>query len=240
MRRRKHQPTVTSSAATRGRVAATAVWLYGRHPVLAAVRNPRRRLERLVATGESAAVLERAALGGAGIPTTGRDRRSPRPRSAAGRRCRAPGFRRPRPTSARLRTANAAGERSGNGPGGRRRARPGDGSAQRRRRVALGRGLRRRRRPRPGPACSGRDAGARESGFGRAGVGAAHSRHQHCARLAHCCGTRTSVASASPATRRCRSRRRRSRAGRRWSSAPRARGCAGWCARPATCSSAFR
>jgi 23S rRNA (guanosine2251-2'-O)-methyltransferase len=39
------------------------LWLYGRHPVLAAVRNPRRRLERLVATGESAAALEQAALG---------------------------------------------------------------------------------------------------------------------------------------------------------------------------------
>jgi 23S rRNA (guanosine2251-2'-O)-methyltransferase len=63
MRRRKHQPTATNSALGEAELPQSAVWLYGRHPVLAAVRNPRRRLERLVATGESAAVLERAAIG---------------------------------------------------------------------------------------------------------------------------------------------------------------------------------
>ena len=63
MRRRKHQPTASNSAPPEAEFPQSAVWLCGRHPVLAAVRNPRRRLERLVATGESAAVLEQAALG---------------------------------------------------------------------------------------------------------------------------------------------------------------------------------
>jgi 23S rRNA (guanosine2251-2'-O)-methyltransferase len=63
MRRRKHRPPVMISAPPEAKVLQQSVWLYGRHPVLAAVRNPRRRLERLVATGESAAVLERAATG---------------------------------------------------------------------------------------------------------------------------------------------------------------------------------
>lgn len=39
----------------------SAFWLWGRHAVLAAVANPRRRLERLVALGEQIPILETAA-----------------------------------------------------------------------------------------------------------------------------------------------------------------------------------
>jgi 23S rRNA (guanosine2251-2'-O)-methyltransferase len=61
MGQRKHRPSADASASPSARSTQQALWLYGRHPVTAAVRNPRRRLERLVATGESAAVLEQAA-----------------------------------------------------------------------------------------------------------------------------------------------------------------------------------
>ena len=61
MHRRKHQPPGIGTTSSRPEIPQ-ALWLHGRHPVLAAVRNPRRRLDRLVATGESAAVLEKVAL----------------------------------------------------------------------------------------------------------------------------------------------------------------------------------
>lgn len=61
MHRRKHQPPVIGTTSPRSETPQ-ALWLHGRHPVLAAVRNPRRRLDRLVATGESAAVLQKVAL----------------------------------------------------------------------------------------------------------------------------------------------------------------------------------
>jgi 23S rRNA (guanosine2251-2'-O)-methyltransferase len=61
MHRRKHQPPVIGTTSPRPEIQQ-ALWLHGRHPVLAAVRNPCRRLDRLVATGESAAVLEKVAL----------------------------------------------------------------------------------------------------------------------------------------------------------------------------------
>src|SRR5512147_992675 len=61
MHRRKHQLPVIGTTSARPEIQQ-ALWLHGRHPVLAAVRNPRRRLDRLVATSESAAVLEKVAL----------------------------------------------------------------------------------------------------------------------------------------------------------------------------------
>src|SRR5512144_2223596 len=61
MHRRKHQPPAIGTTPPRPEIPQ-ALWLHGRHPVLAAVRNPRRRLDRLVATSESAAVLEKVAL----------------------------------------------------------------------------------------------------------------------------------------------------------------------------------
>ncbi|HYN37804.1 MAG TPA: RNA methyltransferase substrate-binding domain-containing protein, partial [Rhodospirillales bacterium] len=82
MRRRKHRPEAAAKPAQPGQPprrarAATAVpgaaratasagaaggyWLWGRHAVLAAVANSRRRLDRLLAGEETAAELQAAA-----------------------------------------------------------------------------------------------------------------------------------------------------------------------------------
>jgi 23S rRNA (guanosine2251-2'-O)-methyltransferase len=61
MGQRKHRPWADVPATPSSRSTQQALWLYGRHAVTAAVGNPRRRLERLVATGENAVVLEQAA-----------------------------------------------------------------------------------------------------------------------------------------------------------------------------------
>lgn len=84
MRRRKHRPAdltprgsstpsrdagaAEARAPSRPRPAADGgFWLWGRHPVLAAVANPRRRLLRLCAVDETAAELA-AAAAAAGVP----------------------------------------------------------------------------------------------------------------------------------------------------------------------------
>src|SRR4029079_16072005 len=49
---RPHRSSKPSRNAPRG--GHQAVWLYGRHPVLAALTNPERRIERLLATKDVA------------------------------------------------------------------------------------------------------------------------------------------------------------------------------------------
>lgn len=60
MRPRKHRPTALAAPVATSGAAVTSpwVWLYGRHPVIAAIGNPCRRLDRLLATAENAAALE--------------------------------------------------------------------------------------------------------------------------------------------------------------------------------------
>jgi 23S rRNA (guanosine2251-2'-O)-methyltransferase len=60
MGQRKHRPPANASSPA-ARNVQQALWMYGRHSVLAAVRNPRRHLDRLLATAETAAELERTA-----------------------------------------------------------------------------------------------------------------------------------------------------------------------------------
>jgi 23S rRNA (guanosine2251-2'-O)-methyltransferase len=61
MGQRKHpsrpRPTIATHPPARRPHHHTALWLYGRHAVLAAVGNPHRKLLQLLATGETAAAL---------------------------------------------------------------------------------------------------------------------------------------------------------------------------------------
>jgi len=58
------RPADAASSPAAGRrprpTAGSDLWLYGRHPVLAALANPHRRLDRLLATAETAAELAKA------------------------------------------------------------------------------------------------------------------------------------------------------------------------------------
>lgn len=57
MGQRKHRAFPNASPA---RNPQQALWIYGRHPVLAALRNRRRRIDRLLATDDTATDLESA------------------------------------------------------------------------------------------------------------------------------------------------------------------------------------
>lgn len=58
---RKHRPKPYPSSAPPARSGGQPFWMYGRHPVLAALRNPLRRFRRLLATRETATEMAAAA-----------------------------------------------------------------------------------------------------------------------------------------------------------------------------------
>ena len=60
MGQRKHRAFLNASPTSPARNPQQALWIYGRHPVLAALRNGRRRIERLLATDDTATDLKSA------------------------------------------------------------------------------------------------------------------------------------------------------------------------------------
>lgn len=60
MGQRKHRAFPNASPTSPSRNPRQALWIYGRHPVLAALGNGRRRIDRLLATDDTATDLESA------------------------------------------------------------------------------------------------------------------------------------------------------------------------------------
>ena len=100
---RKHRPRAYSFSAAPARSGEQAFWMYGRHPVLAALRNPVRRVHRLWPTPETATEMA-AATATAPVPRPTMeivDRRVISSFVPVGRR--APGLRKPYSSAAWIR-----------------------------------------------------------------------------------------------------------------------------------------